>query len=234
VHHHGLWFSWKYINRINFWEHAQGRERPAGRTSWTQVRSELRADHSARIELELEYSSPDGERLLAEARTIEVSSPAADGSYAIDWTGRFTALADEVLLDRTPLPGEPGGQVFGGYAGFSVRLTQLDERGAVTLDGPVEFNDQQRFRGRSLAFDYHGTLEGRPVGVAVLDHPDNPRSPSPWYAIRSGSMSFFTPAVLCYEPLRLARGDELTLRYRVIVHPGRWDAERLGSELDER
>jgi L-alanine-DL-glutamate epimerase-like enolase superfamily enzyme len=234
VHHHGLWFSWKYINRINFWEHAPGSDRPAGRTSWTSVRSELRADHGARSELELEYTSPDGERLLAEARTIEVSPPAADGSYAIDWTGRFIALAGEVLLDRTPLPGEPGGQVFGGYAGLSVRLTQLGERGAATLDGPVEFNEQQRFRGRSLACDYHGTLDGRPLGVAVLDHPENPRSPSPWYAIRSGNMSFFTPAVLCYEPLRLMRGDELALRYRVIVHPGRWDAGRLRSELDRR
>ena len=34
VHHHGLWFSWKYINGVNFWEHAPGatgpREGPFG------------------------------------------------------------------------------------------------------------------------------------------------------------------------------------------------------------
>ena len=34
--------------------------------------------------------------------------------------------------------------------------------------------------------------------------------------------------------VRLARGDELALRYRVIVHPGRWYAERLRLELDKR
>ena len=43
-------------------------------------------------------------------------------------------------------------------------------------------------------------------------------------------MSFFSPAVLCYEPLTLQEGEELILRYRVIVHDGRWDADRLNAE----
>ena len=42
-------------------------------------------------------------------------------------------------------------------------------------------------------------------------------------------MSFFTPAVLCYEPLTLEAGEQLTLRYRIIVHDGGWDAGRLNA-----
>ena len=37
-------------------------------------------------------------------------------------------------LDRTPLPHEPGGRVYGGYAGLSLRLVNLDDRAAVDLD----------------------------------------------------------------------------------------------------
>ncbi|HJM57928.1 MAG TPA: DUF6807 family protein [Planctomycetota bacterium] len=234
VHHHGLWFSWKYINGVNYWELAPGSDHPAGRTTWRDVRTELRDDHSARIEMDLHYSSPEGERMLAERREVEVSSPAADGGYFLDWTSHFTALAETVKLDRTPLPHEPGGQVFGGYAGLSLRLAQLKERDAASTEGPVAFSDQQRFRGRSSAFDYSGKLGGRTVGVAVLDHEHNLHSPTPWYAIQSGNMSFFSPAVICYTPYKMHRGDGFTLRYRILVHPGRWDARQLQRELDKR
>ena len=47
-------------------------------------------------------------------------------------------------------------------------------------------------------------------------------------------MSFFTPAVICYSPHEMARGDGFTLRYRVLVHRGRWDAGRLLQELERR
>jgi hypothetical protein len=43
-------------------------------------------------------------------------------------------------------------------------------------------------------------------------------------------MSFFSPAVICYGPHTLPAGAVMTLRYRVIVHPGRWDRRRLDSE----
>ena len=234
VHHHGLWFSWKYVNGVNYWEHAPGSDRPAGQTLWRQVRTKLRPDHSARIEMDLHYVDPAGERVLAEAREVDVSAPASDGSYALDWTSRFTALAESVRLDRTPLPGEPEGQLWGGYAGLSLRLTQLEERAAASAEGPVVFNAQERHRGRSMAFDYNGELAGQAVGVAILDHEHNLNSPTPWYAIRSGHMSFFTPAVICYTPHELRRGDGFTLRYRVLVHHGRWDAARLQQELQAR
>lgn len=234
VWHHGLWFSWKFIDGVNYWEHERGGDRPAGRTRWTPPEITTRTDHTAGIRLELEYApGDDADAVLVEERVLEVSAPAADGSFHIDWTGRFTARGEEVVLDRTPLPGEPGGRVYGGYAGLSLRLTNWNDRRAATLDGVQEFNDQNRLRTRSPAFDYSGRIGGRTAGIAVLTHPDNLNAPSPWYAIRSGHMSFFTPAVLCYGPETLARGEEFTLRYRIVVHPGRWDADRLDSAMKD-
>ncbi len=141
----------------------------------------------------------------------------------------FTAARD-VLLDRTPLPDEPGGKVYGGYAGLSVRLTSaLRERQAVGADGPVSF-EHERHRSRARAFDYNGLVKGVPMGIAILDHEDNVNTPSPWYVIRGDVMSFFSPAVLADAPRALAAGETMTLRYRVIVHPGRWTAARLARE----
>ncbi|MCA8976385.1 MAG: PmoA family protein, partial [Planctomycetes bacterium] len=228
--HHGLWFSWKFIDGVNYWEHDGNTGRPAGRTSWRPTEVTTHADGSARIVLDLDYAPPDGTPVISERRVLETTAPAADGMFAIDWDCTFTAQRD-CRLDRTPLPGEPGGKVFGGYAGLSLRLVQLEDRDAVTDAGPVEWNAQHRHRGQARAFDYRGRLQDQEVGIAILDHADNPRTPSPWYAIRSPQMSFFTPAVLCNGPHAMAAGERLRLRYRVIVHPHRWSAVRLDAAL---
>jgi len=231
VWHHGLWFSWKFINKVNYWEVDPKTGRPAGRTSWSDVRVTAGDDHSARIAMALAYR-PAGEEVpvLTEKRTIDISAPDVEGVYAIDWTGVFTAER-AVVLDRTPLPGEPDGQVWGGYAGLSLRLAEnLDGRQVMTVDGPVGEMTDDRYRGRHAAVDYSGLVEGRPSGAAICDFPGNPRSPAPWYVIKSEEMSFFTPAVLCYEPMTLRPGERITLRYRVLVHPGRWDSTRLRRE----
>ncbi len=58
--HHGLWFSWKYINKVNYWEIDPKTGHPAGRTSWTNVRVSTGKDLEARIEMDLDYR-PVGE-----------------------------------------------------------------------------------------------------------------------------------------------------------------------------
>ena len=68
----------------------------------------------------------------------------------------------------------------------------------------------------------------------MLDHPGNPRSPSPWYASTradtygEGWANFVNAAFLWDEPLTVAADETLALRYRVIVHDGRWALDRIG------
>ena len=234
VWHHGLWFSWKFINDVNYWEIDAATGRPAGRTTWANVRVEAADDLTARIAMDLAYR-PAGEDVpvLTEERTIEARPPDAEGSYSMDWTCAFRAVR-KVVLDRTPIPGEPGGKSWGGYAGLSLRLAAaLAERQVVSSDGPITELPGGAYRGRHAAVDYSGLIEGQPASIAILDDPRNPGSPTPWYVIRSAEMSFFSPAVLCYEPITLEAGERLTLRYRVIVHQGRWDSARLNAEYAE-
>jgi type 1 glutamine amidotransferase len=233
IWHHGLWFSWKFINKVNYWEIDAATGRPPGRTSWSNAKITTREDFSAQVVMDLAHR-PAGESnpVLTEQRTIEVSRPDDEGGYSMDWTSVFKAVR-AVVLDRTPLPGEPGGQTWGGYSGLSVRFAaDIAGRKVATSDGPVlEFPDD-RYRGKHTAMDYSGLFGGRPAGIAICDHPENPRSPTPWYAIREPVMSFFNPAVLCYGPLTIEAGQSVTLRYRVFVHPGRWDVERLRTEYE--
>ncbi len=233
VWHHGLWFSWKFINTVNYWEIDAKTGRPEGLTTWNNVKVTTREDFSAQIVMDLTYRPAGGTGpVLTEKRTVEISRPESEGGYSLDWMSIFTAVRP-VVLDRTPLPGEPGGQTWGGYSGLSVRFAKdMADREVTTSDGPIVELPDDRYRGKHTAIDYSGLFGGHPEGIAICDHPDNPRAPTPWYAIVEPVMSFFNAAVLCSGPMTLEPGQSITLRYRVLVHPGRWDAERLQAEAD--
>jgi hypothetical protein len=228
--HCALWFSWKYLNQVNYWEEDAKTGLPTGRTEWSAPQIEMRPDFSARLQMELTYRPAQGAPVLREQRTIAVAPPAADGTQQQDWTCTFTALAPEVVLDRTPPPPGPDGRGPGGYAGLSVRLVrEFEDVQVCTSTGAVSLATG-RFRGKALAVDYSGRVGDQVCGFAFLDHPQNLHSPSPWYVINDGPMRFVNAAVLCFDPHRLKQGESFTLRYRVILHPGRWTPERLQQE----
>ncbi|MCO6045304.1 PmoA family protein [Aeoliella sp. ICT_H6.2] len=228
VWHHGVWFSWKYIDGVNYWELNPKTGKPDGKTSWSQPQIETRDDFSATIEMDLRYGPADGDQtLLVERRTIDISPPSDSGELSIDWTSHFTALAD-VTLDRTPARQGRGG----GYAGLSVRFAkELTDRQAIGVEGTLEFGTDHRHRESGVAVDYNGTIDGQPIGLAFLDHASNPRYPTKWYVIRyPNGIGYINAALLHDNPLKLQENKELKLRYRLIAHPGQWDAKRLQAE----
>jgi hypothetical protein len=92
----------------------------------------------------------------------------------------LSPTGNDARLDRTPPPGQPNGVSYGGYAGLSVRLVrELSSIRIVTSGGPAELSDD-RFRGKAGAMDYAGVLENHELGIAILDHPQNLNSPTPW------------------------------------------------------
>ncbi len=186
-----------------------------GETELVSVQVTTRADHSAHLELDLSYHPPGKPAVLLEKRILDVSAPAQDGAYHIDWLSTFTAGESDVVLDRTPILGEPKGVDYGGYAGLSLRLAPALRTWQFSdSDGPVKTAST---RARWMAFS--GPLEGgQPAAIIVLDHPKSLRHPTPWYLIQS--MPYFSPAVLYREPLTLAAGKSLLLKYRMMFQPG--------------
>ena len=82
--------------------------------------------------------------------------------------------------------------------------------------------------------DYTGSFEGKIIGIAILDHPSNFRHPTYWHARGYGLFAAnpFGEHDFFADPERdgsvtLAPGENLTLRYRVIIHPGTPDDARI-------
>jgi len=68
---------------------------------------------------------------LTEKRSPAVSAPDENGSYYIDLLGVFTAGENDVLLDRTPIPGQKNDTPYGGYAALLLRIAKYNEGPAI-------------------------------------------------------------------------------------------------------
>lgn len=233
--HYGLWFSWKYINGANYWEQDATTGRAEGATAWSLPHVRTARDGSAEITLHLDYVHPSGRVDLTEVRVLRLSAPAADGSYVIDWASTFTAGPEGALLDRTPLPDEPGGVVYGGYAGLSARLgpgaTAVD---FVNAEGPMTEWVDSRMRPRTAAVAATVYPDQPHSGsLAVLSHSANRPGPDgdPWYCINGQPSRFLCAAVLVPKPLQLAPGEVWPLRYRLLIRPEPWTAADLRRAL---
>lgn len=219
VWHRGLWYTIKFVNGENFWEERE----PYG----TQVLAlppnvTHGADGAITVSSEESWERPEGKgAVFAEKRTF-VYRPLADDSYAIDFETCLTAQAD-LLLDRTPFTtwGGYGGLVFRGNRNW--QQTRLLFSDGTTSDRPIGHP--------ALWADLSGKIDGGlnlTGGIALFDHPENPRHPSPWYGA-TGAGHYINAAFLFHEPMNVAAGTTLYFRYRVLVHDGIWDGERLGA-----
>lgn len=230
--HLGQWFSWKFINGINYWEFERHTFRSEGVTEVKLVEVERGSDHSAKIELHIDYHPQGGKTVLREKRTIRVLPP-ENGRVVMDYDMRFEPVAGRVELDRTPIEGEPEGKSWGGYAGLSIRFNHdLMEPHWISATG-----NNLAMNGRDDDWLYMGftDLHGCAAGSAIFIHPDTRREGSAWYLIENPEQPFyyFSPAYLYLEPLTLERGDFLHLRYRVMHIPGKADPGMLRRAYEE-
>lgn len=217
--HMGLWFSWKFIDGLNYWEYTGDpmRHISEGKTRIQSVTIDSTVSGTYQINSDILYHPWDqkDQPVMKEIRKISISAPDPDKSYWINYDLTFTALKD-LLLDRTPIPGEPDGQSWGGYSGMSIRLNTefKDIRYFSDVSENVSYGDRNRWV--ACEFD-NGT--GRREQVVIFDQPANPRYPSPWYCINDPGtpMFYFSPAILYKEPMKLKKGEVLHLKYRIYL-----------------
>ena len=221
--HLGLWFSWKYINGVNYWEYDKKFSTPKnsyqaeGSTVITHIKQKLNRDFTADIQLDIRYHPHDGKDVLTEDRRFFISKPMSDGRYYIDESHVFTALEDHVLLDRTPLQGEPHGQSWGGYAGVSARFNQDFTTPEISAS-----SDSLHLNKSNWMYMGFNNVIGKKVGMLILTDPKFSTSSTSWYVIRDPQIPFYyySPAALFDHSLELQKGEKVNLKYRIWILPG--------------
>jgi hypothetical protein len=212
-HHRSLWFGHQGVAGFDTWhEPLSGRKTQLGATVHREF-VKVQGGDTAVIITRNDYVG-NGEKLLADLRTHTFR--VANGQRIIDVDITFIAEhGDCVLSDKKD-------------AGFSVRVAtsmDVDSKPGGRIINSHGITDQAAWGKRAVWVDYHGPVNGKTVGVAILNHPTSFCHPTPWHVRTYG---LFTANPFGLRSLgqgkdsgfTLKKGKTITLRHRVILHNG--------------
>lgn len=209
-HHRGVFLAWHALTvgekRADFW----------GWGSWAPTEDrvienrgvELSQADGDKAVLKVHNEWMIGEQVAIDEQTA-ITTRRVEGVYVIDLDFQLTPRAD-VTLDQSA------------FGGFCVKGRQGGEGVYVAPDGPVERPNPHHLKPESNWpaapwYDYVVTLdEGRTVGIAVVDHPENPTSL--WHNLKPIAM--VNPCIVAPGEVTIKEGETLRPRYRLVVHDG--------------
>ena len=216
--HLGFWFSFKYLNGVNYWEPVDREKRGVKAAGETRVTARRIVCHggSAEVELDIDYGPRGSGRTdLSELRTMSFSEPDTNGCYKISINHEFTAHGD-VVIDRTPPFKDKLGNWQRGYAGWTLRIPEalageFDVSGTEGRKSPREICGEERRH-----VDFSSRVNGEGVRFSVLESPENSTRFYIWADKRSVNPS---PVFLSSKTLK--DGECLRLAYTLEIHGDR-------------
>jgi hypothetical protein len=202
-HHRGLWFAVDQVNGIKFW--AEG-----GKIENISVEPTVPVGNPARFKVVNHWLDLNRQPVLIETTTISIYA-----NRLIAYDAALTAAKEPVIFDDTKE----------GLFGFRMVNSMRGSDGTiVSSDG---HHGEKECWGKTFPWvDYDGPVDGKLVGVAIFDNPHNFR-PSRYHVRSYGLFSIspfgehdYTNRQKPAQPVNLAPGANLRLRYAIYVHDG--------------
>jgi len=232
-HHRSLWFAHGAVGladgskRYDIWN---------GRDGSAIVHRKILAvesGESGALRTANSWVDPGGDEMLGEERTMTFLAGTFDTGEAwraIDFDVRLRAGASAVVLGDTK-EGTMAIRV-------APTLRHQGERAAGAMLNSEGVEGADVWGKRASWVHYTGPVDGKPVGIAIFDHPENFRHPTWWHARAYGLFAANPFGAHHFEKAKKGTGDqtipaggELRLRYRLLFHEGEVSAEQLDSEL---
>ena len=218
-HHRSLWYSHGLVNGVDFWA-----ETPrAGKIVHDKFLEVKSGRDSGVIRAQNKWVAPDGNvvctsegvfRVYARPKNerlfdFEVTLRGADKEIILGDTKEGTMairLAETMRLKPNEYnAGKPGGHI--------VQSTGV--------------RDQATWGKQAAWCDYYGPIDGKTLGVAIFDHPSNPRHPTWWHVRDYGLFAANPFGVHDFEKkaqgsgdLKVPVGQSVTFKYRFYIHEG--------------
>jgi methane monooxygenase PmoA-like len=230
-HHRSLWYAHGEVNGHDFW--AEGAK--AGKTiheSFTEIKS---GKDVGVITSKNKLVAADGSVVCTDDRTLriynrkegrlfdfEITIRASHGDLTLGDTKEGTLairLAETMRLKPNKSnSGKPTGHI-------------------INSEGVRE---GETWGKRAKWVDYYGPVSGKTVGVAIFDHPDNPRYPT-WWHVRDYGLFAANPFGLHdFEAkpkgagdMKIKSGESATFRYRFYIHRGDEKEGKVAERYEE-
>jgi hypothetical protein len=215
-HQRGLFFAHGEINGYNFWATEPNMNNPKkGRMQLLKVADAKGGAKSGTVRALFDGQDPGGKAIMKETRTLTFFSDP-----------KLRIIDYEVEID--PLEKLTFGDTKEGTFGIRLATSMTEAKGQgrmVSAEGGVM--EEQVWGKRSPWVDYDGPVDGQAVGVAIFDHPSNPRYPTYWHSRVYGLFAAnifgvrdFTGDKSKDGSMTIEPGHPLRFRYRVVIHTG--------------
>lgn len=229
-HHRSLWYAHGSVNGVDLWSESS------------------RAGHTTHVEF-LKLASGPKEGVISTLNRLESKEGKVLGTDVRTMT--FSAQGDLKIIDfDITVKASHGDLVFGDTkeGTMALRLAETMRLKANKSNGGKPtghivnsegVTDDATWGKRAKWVDYYGPVEGRTVGVAMFDHPTNPRHPTWWHVRDYGLFGANAFGIHDFErkpagtgDLTIPSGESGTWRYRIVFHPGNTDAAGVAKLYD--
>jgi hypothetical protein len=223
-HHKSLWWAHGDMNGVDFW--AEGKD--SGKT----VHKEFTAIESGKvgvIKSRDDYVTKEGKTICTDERTMRIYPGSAGRMFDFEVT--LTAGKDGLTFGDTK------------EGTMAMRLAEtMRFKGKVGHGHIINsegVRDDATWGKRAKWVDYYGPVDGKTVGVAIFDHPTNPRHPTWWHVRDYGHFAANPFGLHDFEKkekgagdLKVNAGDKITLKYRFYLHSGDEKEAGVGEAYD--
>jgi hypothetical protein len=229
LHHHALMYAVK-VNSVNFWEETPTAGKQLHK-SFTDIKSgtKTNVENGKRFEIRnasftenIDWINSNKELLIKERRTIDVRQGTELDATLLTWQSEF----------ELPEGKESAALTGSHYHGLGMRFVKSMDligkhRNADGKKGTVFRGDERLLRSTWCA--YSAEADGKPVTVAMFDHPKNPRHPATFFTMTKSFAYLSATLNLHKEPLKVVSGKPLVLRYAVAVWDGTVEDDRINK-----
>ena len=229
-HHRAMYYAHGDVNGVDFWSEAEFEEKvpvqvggqqyfaagrlPNGRTAFTKLEEMKSGPDSGTVQALFDLVGPDGKVIAQETQAYVFRGEASTRIIDCEFTTK--ALGTPVKMGDTK------------EGTFAVRVVKALEKPNVRmLSSEGGAGETQIWGKRAKWVDYSGTVEGKKLGIAIFDHPLNPKHPTYWHAREYGlfAVNPFGEHDFYNDPKRdgsitIPADGSLTFRYRVFIHNG--------------
>lgn len=215
-HHRSLWFAHGDINGQDFWSE----QKNFGKTVHERFDEVKSGRKFGLIKSHNKWVAADGTIVCTDDRSLRIYNPGSADERMIDFDITLHASNGDLTFGDTK------------EGTMAVRLAET-----MRLKGPVGHGhivnsagvrDGDTWGKRADWCDYYGPVNGKIVGLAIFDHPKNPRHPT-WWHVRDyglfaanpfGQHDFEKLADKSAGNLTVPAGKSITFRYRLYLHLG--------------
>ncbi len=218
-HHHGIWFAWTKTQfnggHPDFWNV----DDLTGRVDFVEARAVASGSVFGELTSKQNYvalKGTDAELALNElwdVRVYDVGQSSRRNYFLFDITATQTT-SGTLKLDEYRY----GGMGIRGHRDWKdkTKVSFLTSEGKTRANGNAT---------RGGWFAMYGPVDGADVSIAVLDSPQNFRSPQPMRLNPDDPFFNYAPSQL--GPFEIKPGEPFVLRYRYVVSDGKPDASEL-------